>query len=263
MAIITLLTDWGLKDYYTAVVKGKILSEIAGSMVIDISHEAKAFNLNNAAFILKNSYHHFPEGTFHIVDVFADATIEMPHIVAVYQNHYFIGADNGLFSLVFDKMPDQIIEIDMIQDTDTFTFATFDIFIKVVKHIHEGGEFNLIGHPRERLINKISLQPVTSENLIKGHVIYIDHYENVITNITKAMFNTIGKKRPFNIYFGASRYSINKISVSYKDVAPGEILAFFNTTGNLEIAVSVANAAGLLGLKIDDTVRIEFRDSTK
>jgi S-adenosyl-L-methionine hydrolase (adenosine-forming) len=259
MAIITLLTDWGLKDHYTAMAKGKILSVIPDAMIIDISHQAKAYNLNSAAFILRNSYHHFPEGTFHIVDIFADATIEMPHIAIAYNNHFFIGADNGLFSLVFDEQPDQIIEIDMIQDTDTYTFATFDIFIKVVKNIIENGKLTDVGHVRDRLINKISLHPVTSENLIKGHVVYIDHYENVITNITQSMFASIGKKRPFRLYFGASRYSINKISQSYKDVPPGEILAFFNSTGHLEIAVSVANAAGLLGLKIDDTVRIEFR----
>lgn len=259
MAIITLLTDWGLRDHYTAMVKGKILSRIPGAHIVDISHQARVFNLNNAAFILKNAYHHFPEGTFHIVDVFADATIEMPHILAVYKNHYFIGANNGLFSLVFDESPEKIFEIDMIQDTDTFTFATFDIFIKVVKHLSDGGNLAEVGHPGHRLINRIALRPVTSENLIKGHVVYVDHYENVITNITKSLFYSVGQKRPFKIYFGASRFSISKISQSYKDVHPGEMLAFFNSTGHLEIAVSVANAAGLLGLNVDDTVRIEFR----
>lgn len=259
MAIITLLSDWGQKDHYTAMVKGKIISQIPDVNIVDISHNVPPFNLNSASFVLKNSFHHFPEGTFHIVDIHADATIEMPHVVVLYKGHYFIGADNGLFSLIFEDTPEKVFEIDMIQDTDTFTFPTFDIFIKVVKHIMDGNELNEIGPARKKITEKISLNPVTSDELIKGHVIYIDNYENVITNISRKLFTRVGRKRPFKIFFGASRYMISEISQSYKDVPPGEILAFFNATGHLEIAISMANAAGLLGLRIDDSVRVEFQ----
>jgi len=259
MATITLLTDWGLKDHYIAMVKGKILSQLPGTIIVDVAHNIPPFNLNSASFVLKNSFVHFPQGTYHIVDIFADATIEMPHVVAHYNGHYFVGADNGLFSLIFEKPPEKVIEIDMIQDTDTFTFPTFDIFIKVIKHIEEGKPLEEIGPNRKQLTQRIPLKPVTSDELIKGHVIYIDHYENVITNITRALFYNLGKKRSFNIFFGASRYSVSKISQSYKDVPPGEILAFFNATGHLEISISSGNAAGLLGLRVDDSVRVEFR----
>ncbi len=259
MAIITLLTDWGLKDHYIAMAKGKILSHLPESTIVDVAHNIPPYNLNSASFVLRNTYKNFPSGTFHVVDIFADATIEMPHIVAEYDDHYFIGADNGLFSLIFDHPPKQIFEIDMIQDTDTFTFPTYDIFIKVIKHLAEGKPIKAVGHPRESLTQRIPLKPVTTGELIKGHVIYIDHYENVIANITRKLFYDVGQKRSFNIFFGASRYSVSKISQSYKDVPPGEILAFFNATGHLEIAVSTGNAAGLLGLRIDDSVRIEFR----
>lgn len=259
MAIITLLSDWGNNDHYTAMVKGKIISQIPGATIVDITHNIPPFNLNAASFVLKNAFSQFPAGTFHVVDIHADATIEMPHVVVLYKGHYFIGADNGLFSLVFDSSPEQVTEIDMVQDTDTFTFPTFDIFIKVVRHIMEGKKPEEIGPARQRMTQRIPLKPVTSGELIKGHVIYIDNYENVFTNIPKELFTAVGKKRPFNIFFGASRYSVSKISQSYKDVPPGEILAFFNATGHLEIAVSMGNAAGLLGLRHDDSIRVEFR----
>ncbi len=259
MAIITLLSDWGLKDHYNAMVKGKIISLIPDATIVDITHDIPPFNLNSASFVLKNSFSHFPKGTFHIVDIHADATIEMPHVIAVYDDHYFIGVDNGLFSLIFEHEPEMVIEIDMIQDTNTFTFPTFDIFIKVVKHIIDGGGLDQIGPIRKSLTNRIPLKAVTSDDLIKGHVIYVDSYENIVTNISFELFHSVGKKRPFRLFFGASRYSISSISQSYKDVAPGEIIAFFNVTGHLEIAVSMGNAAGLLGLKPDDSVRIEFR----
>lgn len=259
MAIITLLTDWGLKDHYVAMVKGKIHAQLPGSTIVDVAHNIPPYNLNSASFVLKNTFHNFPDGTYHVVDIYADATIEMPHVVTKYEGHYFIGADNGLFSLIFDHPPEEVYEIDMIQDTDTFTFPTFDIFIKVIKHLEDGKAVHEVGHLRDNLTQRIPLKPVTSAELIKGHVIYVDHYENVITNITKKLFYGVGQKRLFNIFFGASRYSVSKISQSYKDVPPGEILAFFNATGHLEIAVSTGNAAGLLGLKVDDSVRIEFR----
>ena len=259
MAIITLTSDWGIKDHYVAMVKGAILSRMPGVVVVDITHSILPYHLNNASFVLKNTFGSFPKNTIHIVDIASDATIEMPHVVVVYDGYYFIGTDNGIFSLIFDHAPDDIYEIDMVQDTDSFTFSAHGLFIKVAEHIANGKPLDEIGPKREKLTHRISLNPVTSEDLIKGHVIYIDSYENVFTNITRKMFNQVGKKRKFSITFGASRFQVETISQSYKDVSEGEILALFSTTGHLEIAVGMGNAAGLLGLKPDDSVRVEFR----
>lgn len=259
MAIITLLSDWGNKDHYAGMVRGNILSKIPGAAIVDIAHNIPPFNLNSASFVLRNAFPAFPENTIHIVDIASDATIEMPHVVARYGGHYFIGADNGIFSLIFDRPPEQLYEIDMIQDTDTFTFSAFDLFVKVAQHITEGKDLAAIGPERKKLTQRIPLSPVTEKDLIKGHVIYIDSYENVFTNIQKPLFNKIGQKRPFSITFGSARYSVSEISQSYKDVHEGEILALFSSTGHLEIAVSMGNAAGLLGLKADDSVRVEFK----
>lgn len=258
MALITLTSDWGKKDHYAGMVKGTILSKIPGAIIVDIAHDIPHYNLNSASFVLKNSFRAFPAGTIHIIDIVADATIEMPHVVVVYDGHYFIGTDNGIFSLIFDHEPEQIFEIDLIQDTDTFTFSARDIFIIVAQHIVEGKPLSEVGPVRNKLTTKISLKPVTSATLIKGHVIFIDSYENVFTNITRDIFFNVSQKRPFLITFGPSRYKVSKISQSYKDVAEGEIMALFSSTSHLQIAVSMGNAAGLLGLKIDDSVRVEF-----
>ncbi|MBE0636893.1 MAG: SAM-dependent chlorinase/fluorinase [Bacteroidales bacterium] len=258
MALITLLSDWGTKDHYAGMVKGKILSKIPGATIVDISHTIPAFNLNSAAFVLKNAYFNFPKGTIHIVDITSEATIEMPHVLIAYDGMFFIGADNGIFSLAFDREPDTLIEIDIHQESDTFTFAAYDVFVKVAQHISEGKDLKELGPVRDELTKKIPLRPVTTDNLIKGHVVYVDSYENVFTNIDHDLFVKIGQKRPFRVLFGASRYSVKKISNSYKDVHEGEIVALFSSSGNLQIAVSMGNASGLLGLKVDDTVRVEF-----
>jgi len=259
MGIITLTSDWGIKDHYAGMVKGAILSKLPGVMVVDISHSILPYHLNSASFVLKNTFASFPKKTIHVIDITSDATIDMPHVVVLYDGYFFIGTDNGIFSLIFDHEPDDIYEIEMMQDTDTFTFSAHDLFIKVAEHIVAGKPLEDIGPRRDRLTQRIPLKPVTTEDLIKGHVIYIDSYENVFTNITRDLFTQVGKKRKFSISFGASRYEVDVISQSYKDVSEGEILALFSSTGHLEIAVGMGNAAGLLGLKLDDSVRVEFK----
>ena len=247
-----------MKDHYAGMVKGAILSKIPKAVIVDISHQIPPFDLNRASFILKNAYDYFPKGTIHIIDICSDAAIDMPHIVVLYEGHYFIGADNGIFSLIFDKPPEKIVEIDLLQDSNYFTFSAKDVFVKAAAYIIENNYLDGIGPLRDSLVQKIPFRPVTSKNLIKGQVIYIDSYENVFTNITEDIFHNVGNNRPFKIIFGSSRQKINKISKSYKDVPEGEILALFSSTGHLQIAISLGNASGLLGLRIDDSVRVEF-----
>ena len=256
MPVITLTSDWGLKDHYLAAVKGAIYTQLPSVTVIDISHDVQAFNIEQASFIIKNCFKNFPEGSIHIIGVNTIASIETPHIVASYEGHYFIGSDNGIFSLIFDKEPGEIIELDVIQDSDYFTFSTRDIFVKVACMIAKGKEISSMGNKKESINKKILFHPVIEKNAIKGIVIHIDVYENAITNITESLFKEIVKAKPFTISFRG--YEIRKISKSYHDVPQGEILALFGSNSNLEIAMNQGNAASLLGLHFKDTVRIEF-----
>jgi S-adenosylmethionine hydrolase len=258
MAIITLTSDWGRKDHYLAVVKAAILSRMPEAVIVDISHEIPPFDLNQASFILRNSYKFFPKGTVHIIGITTEAGLETPHTAAEYEGQFFVGADNGIFSLLFDNPPSKLVEIDILQDSEYFTFSTRDVFVKAATHLAAGKPIENLGDPREALNPKEAFKPVTSSDLITGKVIYIDNYENVFSNISRELFTRIGKGRPFVIEFSSSRYKINKISHSYSDVADCELLALFSTTGLLQIAINKANASGLLGLKMDDTVRIQF-----
>jgi S-adenosyl-L-methionine hydrolase (adenosine-forming) len=258
MAIITLTSDWGLKDHYAGAVKGAILRQLPAAQIVDISHHVPVFDLSQAAFIVRNSYPNFPPGTIHILAVNTEAAIDTPHTLVVYDGHYFIGADNGIFSLIFDRKPERIIELDVIQDTDYFTFPARDVFAKVACHI--AGELPLddLGFPKENLNQRMAFQPVIQGDLIKGKVIYIDNYENVYTNITEALFKSTVKNRKFVLTFRTHNYRIKEISKSYKDVNQGEMLALFSTSGYIEIAIREGRASSLLGLKIDQMVTIEF-----
>ncbi|MEI7896846.1 MAG: SAM-dependent chlorinase/fluorinase [bacterium] len=257
MAIITLTSDWGLKDHYTGAVKGAILKLIPDALIVDISHHIPAFDLNQAAFIIRNSYPNFPEGTIHILAINTEAAVETPHTLVCHHGHYFIGADNGIFSLLFDDKPERIIELDIMQDSDYFTFSTRDVFVKVACHIASGKSLEQLGFPKENILRKMAFQPVIQGDMIKGKVIYIDNYENVFINITEALFKSAVKNHKFAITFRSHNYRITEISKSYKDVNQGDMLALFSTSGYIEIAIREGKASSLLGLKMDQLVTVE------
>ena len=257
MAIITLTTDWGSQDHYAGAVKGALLSLMPDISIVDISHTIPKFDIEPASFVIRNSYPNFPKGTIHIIGINTEASIETPHIIALYDGHYFIGADNGIFSLIFKNKPEKIIEINIPQDTDYFTFSTRDVFVKTSYLILKGEKPESLGYERNSLNEMIQLNPITESDSIKGNVIYIDSYENVIINIRQKLFREVGKGRKFTISFRGGN-DIGTISRAYKDVEPGEKLALFGSSGYLEIAINTGNASSLLGLKLKDSVRIDF-----
>lgn len=256
MAIITLTSDWGTKDHYTAAVKGSILSRDPSISIVDISHTVGNFNLTETAFVLRNAFHHFPEGTIHIIAVNTEASVKHVHAVALYKGHYFIGADNGIFSLIFDERPEKMFEISLAADSDYFTFSARDVFVKVACLLASGAAIETVGSPMNEYNRLVAFKPVYEENIIRGVVMYIDSFENCITNITEAAFRETGKGRRFTIYFRTDE--TDSIKKAYSDVAPGDIVTLFGTTGFLEIAINQGCASSLLGMQIGDSVRIDF-----
>jgi len=261
MPIITLTTDLGHKDHYVSSVKGAILTQYPEVHIVDITHEIEPYNIQKAALVLKNAFKNFPEGTVHIIGVNDEASMDTSHMAVKAEGHYFVGADNGIFSLMFEQIPEKIVELNIRQDTDLLTFPTRDVFTKAACHIARGGTLEIIGTVKTKIEERAFFRPVSEPSVIRGTVIYIDRYSNIITNISKQLFKEVGKGRPFSIYLKRSDYVIDELSLSYCDVPEGEKLALFGTTGNLEIAINKGNASGLLGLHQNDTIRIEFHDN--
>jgi hypothetical protein len=263
MSIITLTTDLGLKDYYVAGLKGAILSQIPDVSIVDISHEIPAFNIGVAAFCLKNCYQDFPVGTIHIIGVRPEADEYTKHLVIKYKGHYFIGADNGMFSLLFDESPQEIFDINIVSDEDKRTFPTKNIFVSVACHIGRGGTLELIGNKTNSITERTNFQPVIEEDVIRGMAMYIDSYGNITTNITRTLFTMVGNNRAFSIVFRRSDYNIHELKFNYNEVPEGEKLALFSTNNHLEISINRGNASKLFGIKLSDIIRIEFKTMKK
>ena len=275
MSIITLTTDYGLKDHFVGSLKGKILSEYSEATIIDISHNIDPFNISEASYIINAAYSSFPKGTVHLIGVDIERNRETQHLAIQWNDHYFICADNGILSILIQKIiPQKMVSIN-IHDRLLPDATDLDLFTKVACHLAKGGLLNVIGKEIKIIKEVTEMQPVIAvdSNSIQGYVIYFDHFGNAVTNITKKIFLDIANARPYEIKF--RNKEIKTIYAKYSDIGTSELypiknyegqkLAIFNEAGYLEIAVFRSNpskigaTSSLLGLKYRDSVSIEFK----
>lgn len=277
MAIITLTTDFGEKDYFAGAVKGAIYSELNTVRIVDISHSISPFHISEASYIIKNAYKSFPKGSIHIIGIDSELTPENKHLAVFLDDHYFICANNGILSLIASEIrPHKIVEIN-IHDKLATNFPVLDVFVKVAAHLARGGKLEVIGKTITEIKYLKQFEPLinSEKNQIIGHVLYIDNYGNVISNISKKLFDQIGKGRNFNLT--ARSVSFSKIHSSYSDSINYEVekekrgeeegkeLALFNSEGYIELAIYKSNpttfggASTLFGLKQLDTITINFK----
>ena len=261
MAIITLTSDLSTKDSYLASVKGSIYSQLETANIIDITNDIVPFNIPQAAFILRNCYKDFPQGTIHIISIDSELSLQNEHLAVKANGHYFIGADNGLFSLLLTEMKaEKIIQLNIIQESNCLTFATKNIFVPAACHLARGGTMEMIGTVVEDyFVHKTDLKAVREKDLIKGVIVYNDNYGNAISNINQDMFLDVQKGRDFVIYYGREDEKITAISQKYNDVLAGNRLAIFGENKQLQIAMNKGTANTLLGLKLHEIIRIEFK----
>lgn len=275
MSIITLTTDFGIKDHFVGALKGKIVSEYNEASIVDISHHVDLFNVSEASYIIGAAYNSFPKGTVHLIGVDAELTNENKHIAMEWNGHYFICADNGILSMLTQKIvPQKIVEIN-IHDRLPEGSTEMDVFVTVACHLAKGGLLNVIGKEITAIkeVNELQAIVASDKNSIKGYVVYIDHFGNCVTNISKKLVKEIARGREYDIKF--STKTIKSIKSGYSDFAvnerfslkdyEGEKLAIFNDAGFLEIAIyrsnpsTVGTAKTLLGLKFRDVVNVVFK----
>ncbi|WP_027385526.1 SAM hydrolase/SAM-dependent halogenase family protein [Chryseobacterium gregarium] len=274
MSIITLTSDFGNLDYRVAAVKGSILSLNQEVHIIDISHEIQAFNLVQTSYIVRNAYKHFPKGTIHILSVDSFHHKSRKNIVCKADGHYFIAADNGLVSLVFfDIKPEAIYEITLNNRFDDIVnFTSSDVFVPAAVHLANGGLPEVIGRKIDSSKQLLFPKPVynDSEKMIIGEVMYIDNFGNIISNINKDLFETIGKGyESFTIKF--RNLALSKVFGSHTEVVSdweretefhGQSAAIFNDSQVLELTIYKGSrkngAKTLFGLNVGENIYIEF-----
>ena len=265
MPIVTLTSDLGTKDYYLAAVKAAAYKRIPELKWVDISNHIPAFDMAKAAFVLKNVWREFPEGTVHIIGVDSDWSRDTPYGIVKFEGQFFVGTDNGFFSLLFgdEISPEWVRHIRLDGDED-LSFPTKSIFVSVAAKITKEENLDDFSSEVEGYRRRPNLAPVIEPDNIRGMAIYVDAYGNVITNITRSLFEDVVGSRPFNIVLRRGDSDLNRISRTYSEVPQGEKVALFTSEGFLEIAInhgvegSGGGASDLLGIRENDIVRIEI-----
>jgi S-adenosylmethionine hydrolase len=248
MPLITLTSDIGQKDYLAGAIKGQLLQTVPACTIVDISHDLTPFNYPQAAYVCRNAIKNFPDYSFHIVLVNLFGNKSNHLLLAFHNQQYIICADNGLLTMIAEEKPEIIVGIPMQKTSASNALLTTCIIGQTIQAVTNGQSLHKIGIPDISIDEKNPLLPMLGENWIEGQIIFIDHFENVVVNITREAFEAQRKGRKFSIAFKRDEV-IDKISDTYTDVPEGEKLALFNSAGYLEIAINKGNAAGLLGLQ--------------
>jgi S-adenosyl-L-methionine hydrolase (adenosine-forming) len=254
MALITFTSDFGFTDHYVAAVKAKILSQAPDCSIVDISHAIEPYNIAQAVYVLGAVFRDFPEGTIHLVGVDSQGGRTGKYHAALYKGHYFLLADNGLLSLLTENQPEIVIELQ--PENPSFSFPVKDVLAPAAVYLSKGGDIEVLGERTHNFTQLINRQLRLNDHSVTGHVVHVDRYGNLITDITRDSIETIAHGRTFTIHFG--RETIVRINSNYTQVDEGECSCTYNSQGLLCIGINKGHAAELLGLGFDSQVDVRF-----
>lgn len=251
MTLITFTSDFGLSDHYVAFTKAGILKACPEAQIIDISHQVKPFDLAHMSHVVQSTFREFATGTVHLI---GNESSQKPasYIIAKIEEHIFVAANNGVLSLISEKSPVEILEINMEPGEG------FGKLAQITGKLAQGEPMSSFGRPCEDFVQYMARKARATKKEIAGHVIHVDHYGNLMTNIEKTDFDILSRNRSYRITFG--RDVVNQVNNQISDVEPGEVFFTFTTNGRLMLGINQGHGAQLLGLAYDSPIIIQFED---
>ncbi len=247
--IITLTSDFGLQDQYVSSMKAVILGITPDVRLIDISHDIPAQDIMAGAWVIRNSALLFPKNTVHLVVVDPGVGTDRNPIVLKIGDQYFVGPDNGIFSLFYDSFNYEAIKLNndkYWRKERSRTFHGRDIFAPVAAHLINGVSLKELGDPIKDLVTYHWAVPIGDKDGLQGWVVHIDRFGNLITNISESLIEDMIGRRKVRIYIGNTM--IDHLVNTFGDVEEGDPAAFIGSSGMLEIGINKGNAAKLLSV---------------
>jgi S-adenosylmethionine hydrolase len=259
--IITLTTDFGYKDPFIGIIKGVILKINPAAKVFDITHGISPQNIFEASLVLELSFNNFPHDTIHVAIVDPGVGSARRPILAVTENYYFIGPDNGIFSRIFALSERltvfHITAAHYFLKQDGSTFQGKDIFAPIAGSLSKGVSITNFGDPITDF-KKISipLPQLTGKNVLDGEVIYIDRFGNTMTNVhTEKIREMTGNNdvKPVKVLVKGKEVPFKNYYAQASDTG---LYSLINSFGYLELFVRNGNAARTFGIKVGDKVGV-------
>ncbi len=263
--IITLTTDFGIRDTYVGIMKGVILGINPDVQIVDLTHAIPPQDIHEAAFAIHAAHRYFPNGTVHTIVVDPGVGTDRQAIVCEIEGTFFVCPDNGVLTYLLQNVStkaEPAMNAVAIQNPAYFlpevsnTFHGRDIFAPVAAHLSLGAPLTNIGPPRQDLVEFPILTPQVSGNTITGHIVKIDRFGNGITNISESALTNDAAS--YEISVGNTQ--LKQINRAYAESEVGEPLAIIGSYGLLEIAINAGNAEISLGLKWGDSVEVQRFD---
>jgi S-adenosylmethionine hydrolase len=259
MTILTLLTDFGLQDGYVGIMKGVIWGISPGVQIADISHEIEAQDVLQGALTLRRAAPYFPAGTIHVAVVDPGVGTSRRALAGRLGDQYFVGPDNGLFSLVLEQAEAQGQPVEWVKLTRreywlprvSAVFHGRDVLAPVAAHLAIGVPLNMLGAPIDDPAHLTLPQPQRSKEGWSAQVIHIDHFGNLATNLRREQLDPA---QAFLIRIKDKE--IQGVLQAYSAGALGELVALFDSSDLLSIAVVNGDAAQLLQIKVGDPVEV-------
>ena len=248
--IITLITDFGDSSGYVGIMKGVILSINPECQIIDITHHIAPQDREEAAFVIKSANPFFPPDTIHLVVVDPGVGSGRKPIIVESSQGWFVGPDNGVFSFIF--LNDHHKKVWEITNDRYFlspvspTFHGRDIFAPIAAHLSSGVVIHELGKELKDFVQLKGLEPEVHQDMLKGRVVFIDHFGNLVSNISYKLFNKVVGRNQFQITVG--NRIIRSIYPTYSDAEDGEVFALFGSSQQLEVSVRNGNCQRLLNV---------------
>lgn len=263
MPIVTLTTDFGVRDHYVGAMKGVLLQVAPKLTLIDITHEIPAGDVVRTAFVMRQAWAWFPPGTVHLIVVDPGVGTHRRIIAGRYEGRLFVAPDNGVISMVHHAFrPEAIHVVEGRPHAGGSVSATFhgrDIMAPVAATLAGQPDLRRVGPPTDHL-EVLALPTVEHppDRSIRGEVVYIDHFGNCVTNITRADLTPV-LQRDSRAPVVVEGMVVGPVHHTYAEVPPGSPVPVIGSTEMLEIAVNRGSAEKHLGLKVGSKVTIGWR----
>jgi S-adenosyl-L-methionine hydrolase (adenosine-forming) len=263
--IITLLTDFGTQDHYVASMKGVILGIHPGCTLVDISHQVGPQDIKEGAFVLASAVSSFPQGTIHLSVVDPGVGGPRKPILIVTSNYYFIGPDNGLFTLCL--LREEVKQVIVLTKKKYFlspvssTFQGRDLFAPAAAYLSLGIKPEALGKRTDSWVELRLGKPKQKANALVGEILHVDAFGNLTSNIDEKSFSGFTGGRPFS--FRVGKHMFRGLKKGYWEGKKGEVIALIGSGGFLEISVRDGNARKKLKAKRGDKIRVRYVEEVR
>lgn len=250
---VALLTDFGMRDWYVAAMKGVILSRCPQAVVVDISHEIPPGDVASASFCLSQCQTEFPAGTIFVAVVDPGVGTQRKPLVLQSERKRFVGPDNGLFGFLKDYQAREIANAAFIHPQPSNTFHGRDVFAPVAAQLAAGAAFEEVGPPVETIEIHAWPEPEFFSRGVTGQIITFDHFGNAITNLQREEVAAQFPIESLHVSLHPDRLPLVK---TFGEVPDGRPLAYFGSGGYLELGVNGGSALEVLSLHKGQTVEM-------